>query len=352
MKVSIKTIVFLGLTILLSACAHLDKDLTYTPPDFEPVSHEFYLDKDIEWAVVKDIKLKMDIYVPDTGDRPHPVLVIYHGGGWLMNSKSIMNDLSAYIASHSDFIVCNADYRLLADSKNTTTMNEIIEDAMGSLIWVNENIERWNGDPDRIAITGDSAGGHLASMVLLGSDMLREERFSGTNPGFKPTYIPNGYTLERCMEEKLLEVQAAVISYGAFDIKKLAENTLETQYNIFWRLGGVNPRGIFLGPINVKNSPQYYEAVSPAYNIPDGEYRKLPPQLFLAGSRDTTVPPDTVMEYVNLMSEAGQDVLYWEHKGRPHAFLDSGTNMFLGISFKKDGIPAADVMIAYLNQVM
>jgi hypothetical protein len=52
-----------------------------------------------------------------------------------------------------------------------------------------------------------------------------------------------------------------------------------------------------------------------------------------------------------LLTAAGQPAEYWEYAGRPHAFLDSGTNEFLGINFEKDAPEALDYMIKFLDKV-
>src|SRR5690606_38931863 len=103
----------------------------------------YTLHHDVMWAEPKGHSLTMDIYTPNNGKTNYPVLIIYHGGGWLINDKSIMDEMSQYIASNSNYVVCNVDYRLLTANDNTTTMNEIIEDAMGAVLWVKEHITKY-----------------------------------------------------------------------------------------------------------------------------------------------------------------------------------------------------------------
>ncbi|RYZ80233.1 MAG: alpha/beta hydrolase, partial [Moraxellaceae bacterium] len=177
-------------------------------------AHEFTVHKNITWASPKNFALTADIYVPSTGKAKYPVLVIYHGGGWLINNNSVMNSMSEYVASHGEFVVANMNYRLLPDNNNTTTMNEIVEDAFGGLLWVKDNIAQYGGDPARVAITGDSAGGHLATMILMSGRNLETNGFSGKTLGFKPSYLPKRKTAERVAKTDGLKVQAAVISYG------------------------------------------------------------------------------------------------------------------------------------------
>src|SRR3954471_8653992 len=147
-------------------------------------SHSFDVTRDIEWAKPKGFSLKVDIYVPNTGKKSYPVIIIYHGGGWLLSPKEIMNDMAEYLATHSEYIVCNVQYRLLGDNNNTTTMNEIVGDVFGAVVWVKEHIKAYKGDPTKIAVTGDSAGGHLAEMVVISGNNLGSGGFTKTSLSF------------------------------------------------------------------------------------------------------------------------------------------------------------------------
>ena len=107
--------------------------------------------------------------------------------------------------------------------------------------------------------------------------------------------------------------------------------------------------GMFGGSINVKDNPEYYKAISPLYNIPPASERKLPPQFVMVGTKDRLIT--AAQQYVKALKDAGQPVEYWESEGRPHGFLDRGTNQNAGTSFVKDGVPAVEKMIAFLNNV-
>ena len=313
-------------------------------------SHAFDVTKDIEWAKPKGFGLKMDIYVPKTGRKSYPVVIIYHGGGWLVSPKEIMNDMAQYLASHAEYIVCNVQYRLLGDNGNTTTMNEIVGDVFGAVIWVKEHIKAYKGDPSRIAVTGDSAGGHLAEMVVTGGDNLGSEGLSKTSLSFIPTYLPKGKTAEDIKKKNGLAVQAAMISYGVFDLYTSALNGFESSGNRFWGYAKATPRGMFGDSINVKDNAELYKAVSPLYHVPQASARKLPPQLVIVGTKDKLLT--AAQQYVQALKEAGQSVDYWEHEGRPHGFLDRGSNQTAGTSFIKDGVPAVDRMIGFLDKVL
>ena len=315
-----------------------------------PTVNDFNIVKKIEWAKPDAQSLTMDIYTPKTGKSSYPVLIIFHGGAWLVNSNSVMDSMSIYIVRHSEYVVCNVNYRLLGDKSNSVTMNQIIEDAMGAVAWIKEFISSYNGDPSKLILTGDSAGGQLAAMVLLSGNRLESDGFAGNSLGYRPTYLPVGTTAEEVARANGLAVQGGILSYPALDIYASCSNGFESQSNFFWSWAGKTARGIFGDSINVNNHPEFYKAVSPVYNIPSVSERSLPPQLCVVGSNDNLVTPASVQSYVSEVKKAGQSAEYWEHAGRPHAFLDSGRNDFLGTEFGKDAPAALDKMIEFMNK--
>ena len=315
-------------------------------------SHGFDVTKNIEWAKPNGHSLTMDIYIPQTGKESYPVLIVFHGGGWLINNNSIMNSMSEYIAQNSEYIVCNVNYRLLVDNGNTVTMNQMIEDAMGAVLWIKENIANYKGDSSKIIVTGDSAGGHLAEMVVMAGKNLETDGFEGDTYGFNPTYLPPGKTAEEIAADSGLEVQAAILSYPAIDIYDTALGGLEQPSNFFWSMGGATARGIFGSEYNVQDNPNMYKAVSPNYFIPESTERKLPPHFCQVGSMDDLITPEIVQEYVELLQSKGHHAEFWIHEGRPHAYLDSGHNDYLGIEFTKDAPIAIDKMIDFMDRVL
>lgn len=319
---------------------------------FSTQAHEFTVHKSIPWASPNGVPLTLDIYVPKTGKKNYPVLVIYHGGGWLINNNSIMNSMSEYIASHGEIVVANMNYRLLVDNNNTTTMNQIVEDVFGGLLWVKKHIAKYQGDSKRIAVTGDSAGGHLTAMILTQGRQLESDGFAGKSLGFKPSWLPRWTSAEGVAKKDGLKVQAAILSYGAFDMYAIAQSGLETGRNIFWMLGKGKPRGIFGDGITLENHPDYYKAVSPIHNIPQASDYSLPPQFVMVSERDGVTTPESVTQYVEAVKKAGQPVEFKIYKGRNHAFLDNGCNKHLGVCFNRDAPEALDDMLVFLNKTL
>jgi acetyl esterase len=316
---------------------------------FSAMLNNFEVTKNVEWAKPNGHSLTMDIYVPQTGETKYPVIIIYHGGGWLIHNNSTMDSMATYIVQHSEYVVCNVNYRLLSDDNNSILMNQIVEDAMGAVLWAKDHIGEFHGDSSDVGLTGDSAGGQLAAMVMLCSNKLSSQRSSGNSLTFNPTYLPKNISAEEIVRRDLLSVKAVVLSYPATDLFALCKKKFESRLNIFWMLAQQTPRGIFGDSISVTTDPELYKAVSPFYNIPNSKERVLPPQLVLIGSLDIIIAPSSVKEYVALVKGKNQPVEFWEYSGQPHAFLSSEKNFVLGTEFRKDAPAAIDRIITFFN---
>ncbi len=248
-------------------------------------------------------------------------------------------------------VVANMNYRLLGDQNNTVKINQIVEDVFGGLLWVKENIAKYGGDPKRVAITGDSAGGHLTTMILTRGRQLESDGYAGESLGFKPSYLPAGKTAEQVAKEDGLKVQAAVVSYAAFDLYKVAQGGFESPSNMFWKYGKAEARGLFGNSINVKDNADYYKAVSPIYWVPKAKKYKLPPQFVHVGGRDKTTPAEAAQHYVDLLKAAKQPVEYKVYPEKDHAYLDNGCN-WAGSCFDKDAVDPVNDIIAFLKRTL
>lgn len=312
-----------------------------------PVKHY----SDLIWASPKGFDLTLDIAVPKTETQAKPVLVIFHGGGWLLNNKSIMRDLADAIATRTDVITVNVNYRLLGDLNNTTTIDEQIDDAMGAVLWVKDHIKTYGGDPDQVAVTGDSAGGHLAAMVMLAGRNLSHDNFIHKSLSFTPTYLPKGLTAEQVARQNGLKLKAAILSYAGYTLVDAAKNGFETGSNSFWHWAHVKPRGFFGDGINVNDNPEYYQAVSPMHYVIHAENYPFPQQLVLMGALDKVIPLAETQAYVRSLKTLGQPVEFKLYPDKGHGFLDSGCNDYNQGCFQDLSEPAVSDMVTFLNQV-
>src|SRR5438876_2922965 len=105
--------------------------------------------------------LLADVAVPK-GNGPHPVVVFLHGGGWMAGSPTTHRKLGMQFAEQG-YLTINVGYRLAPESPFPAGFDDCVFAAK----WASANVRRWNGDPSRMAIGGDSAGANLAAAALL-----------------------------------------------------------------------------------------------------------------------------------------------------------------------------------------
>ncbi len=102
------------------------------------------------------------IYTPD-GDGPFPILVWFHGGGWVIGDLDSADPSGRNLCKGADCVVVSVDYRLAPETKFPGPA----EDCYAATVWAAANANSIGGDASRIAVGGDSAGGNLAAAVAL-----------------------------------------------------------------------------------------------------------------------------------------------------------------------------------------
>jgi acetyl esterase len=127
----------------------------------------------VEVGNVRDITILVDgaeigarVYTPE-GTGPHPVVMFFHGGGWVICSLDTHDHLARAICRGAAAVVVSVDYRLAPEYRYPTAAY----DCFAATKWVADNASPLNGDASRLAVCGDSAGGNLSAVV---SQMARD----------------------------------------------------------------------------------------------------------------------------------------------------------------------------------
>jgi acetyl esterase len=300
----------------------------------------------VEEAAVKDLvvtndvvfakpgvkTLKYDVFAPK-GARHLPVIVIIHGGGWTANDEDIMRGLARELTKGGKFVVASMDYRWggKADGDATSnTMADLIDDVFGGIAHIMEHAAQYGGDPARIGVTGDSAGGHLAAVASLMPNMIGSRGF-GKTPGvfeFMPSYLPKGKTVEQVRDEMMKAIKAGAPSYGVFGPAMLDPYSEEHANDAAWK-----------------------DAIAPLGHIPPATERRVP-QFLTRGTRDPLIKDEMVKEFTDALVKAGQRAEYVQVGGASHAFFDWKPDDPTKATFMKYGVYYAARMRAFFESVL
>lgn len=141
-------------------------------PDEETELASVY--RDVPFRETADGELLLDVHYPRDADGPVPLLVHAHGGAWAFGSKG--GGRFARVPLSEGVAFASVGYRL----SGTASYPEPVQDVVGAMAWVREHADALGVDPERVGVTGESAGGHLASLVAAAPD-VSDLRPSGTS---------------------------------------------------------------------------------------------------------------------------------------------------------------------------
>jgi acetyl esterase/lipase len=101
------------------------------------------------------------LYLPPGDEKLHPLVVFFHGGGWVIGSLDSHDALCRDLAARADAAILSVDYRLAPEHPFPAA----VEDSWAALRWVHDHASELGADPARLAVAGDSAGGNLAAVM-------------------------------------------------------------------------------------------------------------------------------------------------------------------------------------------
>jgi acetyl esterase/lipase len=298
----------------------------------ESAVKDLVVTNDIVYAKPGVKPLKYDVFAPK-GAKNLPLIVIVHGGGWTANDEDIMRGLARELTKGGKFVVASMDYRWAgkADGDATgNTMADLIDDVFGGIAHIMEHATQYGGDPARIGVTGDSAGGHLSAAVSLMPNMIGARGF-GKTPGvfeFMPSYLPKGKTAEQVRGDLMKAIKAAAPSYGVFSAANLNAYSNDPTADQSWK-----------------------EAIAPLSHIPPATERSVP-QFLTRGTTDPLITDVMVKEFVDALVKAGQRAEYIQVGGASHAFFDWKPDDTTKATFAKYGVYYAAAMKTFFESVL
>lgn len=197
---------------------------------------------------VNERDMQLDLYLPRGGDRPVPVILMFHGGGWIQGTpRQAREDLEPFLAA--GWAGVTPAYRLAPADHAPAAL----EDAECALRWVGEHAGEFGLDRDRIVVAGYSAGGYLALMLGI---------------------LPESTTLARHCSRSSRPRPALVVNLaGITDLAELLGDSTRRDWAVEWVGPGLGPESL-------------PSAWSPLRNLHAG----VVPVLTLQGDHDEVVP--------------------------------------------------------------
>jgi len=256
------------------------------PSDFKVEANISYIKikyLDLPYCNLPDSKT-LDIYLPDQGNKPFPVLIYFFGGGFLTGDKRGMQLVLPLLARKMGFAIVGVNYTL----SNEGEYPDLVYDVKASIRYLRANAEQYGFDPQRFIAIGSSSGGTLASLL-------------GTSAGVKELeglcYGNSDYSSN---------VQGVVDFCGITDILALPE-----QLNEHIMKTGILPKvsfgkaesldSLLFGTLS-SDVPEKAKAFSPITYV----NADIPPFLIIHGVLDDMLPPQQSISLAKVIQEKAE----------------------------------------------
>ncbi len=243
-------------------------------PDAETELATVY--RDVPFRDTEDGRLRLDYYRPRDAEGRVPLVVHVHGGAWAFGSKGGGRFRRVPLSAGAAF--ASVGYRL----SGTASYPKPVRDVVAAMAWCREHAAALGVDPERVGLTGESAGGHLSTLVAAAPDV--------------PNLRPAGVSARAARASCVVSVS------GVYDF------TVEGDGGV----GGTLVRR-FLGCEDRECEPQRTQA-SPVTHLDSGD----PPALLYHGTADRVVAYEQAERYVAAAEDAGMAVSLVTGEGGGH----------------------------------
>ncbi len=306
----------LSLAALL-LCGHASGQTKPAPPAFT-LPAGIKMEKDISYIPDGDEAQKLDLYLPEkAADKPLPLIVHIHGGGWMGGSK-FPCPMMGMVAK--GYAVASVEYRFSQKAKFPAQ----IQDCQAAIRWLRAHAQQYHFDTEHVGVVGGSAGGHLSSLV-------------GTAGG------KNAFPKIGGNEEQSDRVQAVCDIFGPADFGSVVKQAEEDKNvkNIFEFNTPKDPYSSLIG--TKLDDKEKTDAVSPVHYVS----KDNPPFLILHGTHDTLVPYAQSVEFAAALKAQGVEAWLQTLPGAGHGgpAFSKAAMVLLTMSFFDKHLKGADVTI-------
>jgi acetyl esterase len=250
----------------MDRAAHAFARVRYAMPDAHPSRFHLAMERDIQYGPTSGPSHRLDVYVPTRARRPLPVVMYVHGGGFAMLSKETHRVMAVSFA-RAGYLVFNINYRQGARHRYPAPL----EDVCAAWLWVRDHCARFGGDPTRMAVAGESAGGNLITALAVASSWRRPEPFA--RQVFDAEVVP----------------RAVVSAYGFLDLGHTHQYIANPRMPRWAKALLLDAARSYIG-YDVALATQTHPLASPLRIIEAGAPdRPLPPFFAAVGTRDPLV---------------------------------------------------------------
>lgn len=277
--------------------------------------------RDIPYAGTDNYRQKLNLYLPRDRDRsakPLPLVVYIHGGAWMGGDRRGGAGFLGGLVASGDYAGASVGYRLSGEAQWPAQAHDV----KAAIRWLRAHAADYGFDPNRIAVMGDSAGGHLVA-------------FLGTSGGAKEVEGDLGDHLDTDSR-----VQAVVDLFGPADFLTIGDAPSKIDHN-----AADSPEARLIGGA-IKEKPDAARSVSPTTYVSKDD----PPFLIIHGSDDPTVPFDqSVRLHEALKAEGVPSTLLRIEKGQHGGFQNPDwrdrVRQFLDATLRDQGTRPSDETI-------
>ncbi|MDF1659789.1 MAG: alpha/beta hydrolase fold domain-containing protein [Verrucomicrobiales bacterium] len=277
---------------------------------------------DIDYAGTRNPRQALDLFLPKGHGKDSealPLLVFIHGGGWAKGDKaSGGRRINDYVSS-GDYVGASIGYRLTDEAQWPAQ----IHDCKAAIRWLRANAAEYGIDPDRIAVWGTSAGGHLVAMLGVSGDVDELEGGVGAHVDVSS------------------EVSCVVNFFGPSELLTMSDHPSRIDHD-----SPESPESKLVGG-PLQENPDTAKNASPIHWVSSADE----PSLIVHGTKDELVPYPQSVDFERALEEAGVPtiLLTVEDGGHGAGFgpsVDEAVKAFLGRQLRGEEVELSDATVA------